>query len=124
MKESLKQEKEELKELYKEKAKLNNKVYDDWAEEIADKYKESLKEIEKGRNSDWSKEFFIKQKAETLEALTSQLASVSASVEAQEEVLDTLTEQTEACVQKLVETEVQKEFMRYAFLKEPKGTYV
>lgn len=82
---------------------------------------ESLKEIEKGRNSDWSKEFFIKQKAETLEALTSQLATVSASVEAQEEVLDTLTEQTEACVQKLVETEAQKEFMRYAFLKEPKS---
>ena len=50
-----------------------------------------------------------------------QLASVSASVEAQEEVLDTLTEQTEACVQKLVETEAQKEFMRYAFLTEPKS---
>lgn len=56
---------------------------------------ESIKEIEKGRNSDWSKEYFIKQKAETLEVMTSQLAAVLASVEAQEEVLDTLNEQTE-----------------------------
>ena len=36
-------------------------------------------------------------------------------------MLDTLNEQTEACVQKLVETEAQKEFMRYPFLTEPKS---
>ncbi len=30
---------------------------------------EDLKEIEKGRNSDWSKEFFIRKKGEALEAL-------------------------------------------------------
>ena len=82
---------------------------------------ESLKEIEKGRNSDWSKEYYIRQKAEKLEAMTMELASVSASVEAQEEVLDTLNEQTEECIQKLVDNKAQKEFMRYALLQEPKS---
>lgn len=82
---------------------------------------ESLKEIEKGRNSDWSKEYYIRQKAEKLEAMTMELASVSASVEAQEEVLDTLNEQTEECIQKLVDNKARKEFMRYALLQEPKS---
>lgn len=81
---------------------------------------ESLKEIEKGRNSDWSKEYYIRQKAEKLETMTMELASVSASVEAQEEILDTLNEQTEECIQKLVDNKAQKEFMRYALLQEPK----
>lgn len=81
---------------------------------------ESLKEIEKGRNSDWSKEFFIRQKAETLEELNSTLESVSATIEATESTISVLNEQTEATIQKLVETEAQKEFMRYAFLQEPK----
>ena len=81
---------------------------------------ESLKEIEKGRNSDWSKEYYIRQKAEQLEDMTARLTSVSESVEAKEEMLESLNEQTEECVQKLVETEAQKEFMRYAFLSEPK----
>ena len=67
---------------------------------------ESLKDIEKGRNSDWPKKFFIRQKAETLEDLNSALVSISATVE--------------ATIQKLVETGAQKDFMRYAFLPEPK----
>lgn len=81
---------------------------------------ESLKDIENGRNSDWSKEFFIRQKAETLEELNSTLESVSATIEATESTIAVLNEQTEATIQKLVETEAQKEFMRYAFLQEPK----
>ena len=35
---------------------------------------EDLKEIEKGRNSDWSKEFFVRKKAEALESLNEQYA--------------------------------------------------
>ena len=59
--------------------------------------------------------------AEKLETMTMELASVSESAEAQEEVLDTLNEQTEECIQKLVDNKAQKEFMRYALLQEPKS---
>lgn len=37
-----------------------------------------------------------------------------------ETVLEELNKQTEKTIQTMVETEAQKEFMRYAFLKEPK----
>jgi hypothetical protein len=37
-----------------------------------------------------------------------------------ETVLEELNKQTEETIQTMVETEAQKEFMRYAFLKEPK----
>ncbi len=53
--------------------------------------------------------------------MTMELVAVSASVEAQEEVLDTLNEQTEECIQRLVDNKAQKEFMRYALLQEPKS---
>lgn len=81
---------------------------------------ESLKAIEKGRNNDWSKEYFIRQKAEILENLNSELESVTATVEATECTLEGLQERTEECIKDMVETEAQKEFMRYAFLEEPK----
>ena len=82
---------------------------------------ESLKEIEKGRNSDWTKEFYIRQKEKALEDLNSQYEALSASVEAAENTLEGFNEQAEETVQKLVEAEAQKEFMRYAFLEEPKS---
>ena len=81
---------------------------------------EDLKEIEKGRNSDWSKEFFIRKKAEALESLNEQYAETTNAVEVNETVLEELNKQTEETIQTMVETEAQKEFMRYAFLKEPK----
>ena len=81
---------------------------------------EGLKEIEEGRNSDWSKEFFVRKKAETLESLNEQYAETTNAVEANETVLEELNKQTEEKIQTMVETEAQKEFMRYAFLKEPK----
>lgn len=37
-----------------------------------------------------------------------------------ETVLEELNKQTEETIQTMVETEAQKEFMRYAFLKNPK----
>ena len=83
---------------------------------------ENLKEIEKGRNSDWSKEFFIRKKEEALDALNEQYAEAANAVEAKETVLEELNKQTEETIQTMVETEAQKEFMRYAFLKEPKTT--
>ena len=42
------------------------------------------------------------------------------AVEVKETVLEELNKQTEETIQTMVETEAQKEFMRYAFLKEPK----
>ena len=42
------------------------------------------------------------------------------AVEGKETVLEELDKQTEETIQTMVETEAQKEFMRYAFLKGPK----
>ena len=81
---------------------------------------EDLKEIEKGRNSDWSKEFFVRKKAEAFESLNEQYMATTNAVEVKETVLEELNKRTEETIQTMVETEAQKEFMRYAFLKEPK----
>ena len=81
---------------------------------------EDLKAIEKGRNSDWSKEFFIRKKEEALDAINEQYAETVNAVEEKETVLEELNKQTEETIRKMVETEAQKEFMRYAFLREPK----
>ncbi len=56
---------------------------------------ENLKEIEKGRNSDWSKEFFIRKKEEALDALNEQYAEAANAVEVKETVLEELNKQTE-----------------------------
>ena len=53
--------------------------------------------------------------------MNSQYEALSASVEAAENTLEGFNEQAEETVQKLVEAEAQKEFMRYAFLEEPKS---
>ncbi len=63
---------------------------------------------------------FVRKKAETLESLNEQYAETTNAVEANETVLEELNKQTEETIQTMVETEAQKEFMRYAFLKEPK----
>jgi len=81
---------------------------------------ESIKEIEKGRNSDWSKEFFIRQKAEKAELMDAHLAEVASEVTAYENTLTKLNEQMEKEVHYIVETEAQKDFMKLAFLENPK----
>ena len=81
---------------------------------------EDLKEIEKGRNSDWSKEYFVRQKAETIDAMDEYLAGASAEVSAMEDTLEDLNKQVDEKVNAMVENEAQKEFMRYAFLENPK----
>lgn len=53
--------------------------------------------------------------------MNSKLETVSTTLEAKESTIAELNEQTEVTIQKLVETEAQKEFMRYAFLQEPKS---
>ena len=81
---------------------------------------EDLKEIEKGRNNDWSKEYFVRKKAETLAIMDMQLSDMSIEAKAKEETIKELDEQVEETVQNLVQNEAQKEFMRYAFLENPK----
>lgn len=81
---------------------------------------EDLKQIEKGRNSDWSKEYFIRQKAETAEALDTKLEDMTTEKTALEDTITDLNRQIEEDVQTIVEEEAQKEFMRYAFLEKPK----
>lgn len=81
---------------------------------------ESIKEIEKGRNSDWSKEFFIKKKAEKAELMDAYLAEVASEVTAYENTLTKLNEQMEKEVHDIVESEAQKDFLKLAFLENPK----
>ena len=81
---------------------------------------ESIKEIEKGRNSDWSKEYFIKQKADKAEAMDAHLAAMTSKVTAYENTLTKLNEQMEKKIHDIVETEAQKDFMKLAFLENPK----
>ena len=81
---------------------------------------ESIKEIEKGRNSDWSKEFFIKQKAEKAELMDAHLAAVASEVTAYENTLTKLNEQMEKAVHDIVDSEAQKDFLKLAFLENPK----
>lgn len=106
--------------LHELQEKMHRKAEQDMEEHPEIFEGESLKEIEKGRNSDWTKEFYIRQKEKALEDLNSQYEVLSASVEAAENILEEFNEQAEETVQKLVEAEAQKEFMRYAFLEEPK----
>ena len=61
-----------------------------------------------------------KKKAEALESLNEQYAETTNAAEVNETVLEELNKQTEETIQTMVEMEAQKEFMRYAFLKEPK----
>ena len=107
--------------LHELQEKMHQKAEQDMEEHPEIFEGESLKEIEKGRNSDWTKEFYIRQKEKALEDLNSQYEALSASVEAAENTLEGFIEQAEETVQKLVEAEAQKEFMRYAFLEEPKS---
>lgn len=107
--------------LHELQEKMHQKAEQDMEEHPEIFEGESLKEIEKGRNSDWTKEFYIRQKEKALEDLNSRYEALSASVEVAENTLEGFNEQAEETVQKLVEAEAQKEFMRYAFLEEPKS---
>lgn len=51
--------------------------------------------------------------------MNSQYEKISSSVEATENTLEEFNKKAEETIQKLVEAEAQKEFMRYAFLEEP-----
>ena len=52
--------------------------------------------------------------------MNEQYMATTNAVEVKETVLEELNKRTEETIQTMVETEAQKEFMRYAFLKEPK----
>ena len=55
-----------------------------------------------------------------LDALNEKYTETANAVEVKETVLEKLNKQTEETIQTMVDTEAQKEFMRYAFLKETK----
>lgn len=72
---------------------------------------EEIKTIERGRNADWSKEYFVHKKEEQFQDLTKEVEILEQSKqEAEDEFAKTVTD-----------IAVQKEFMRYAFLEEPKS---
>ncbi len=86
---------------------------------------EDLRPKELGRNSDFSKEFYLRMKQQQYEALESkcqekeeQIGELDATVKTMQQDSDKAAEQY---VNSVVQTEMNKEFMRFAMLKEPKG---
>lgn len=70
-----------------------------------------LKEIERGRNADWSKEYYIQQKQELHQELEQEIKILTDDKERLEEEF----------VKKVVDTEEKKVFLQYAFLENPKS---
>ena len=70
-----------------------------------------LKEIERGRNADWSKEYYIQQRQELHQELEQEIKILTDDKERLEEEF----------VKKVVDTEEKKVFLQYAFLEDPKS---
>lgn len=71
-----------------------------------------LKEIERGRNADWSKEYYIQQKQKLHQELEQEIKILTDDKEKLEEEF----------VKKVVDMEEKKAFLQYAFLENPKTT--
>lgn len=71
-----------------------------------------LKEIERGRNADWSKEYYIQQKQKRHQELEQEIKILTDDKEKLEEEF----------VKKVVDMEEKKAFLQYAFLENPKTT--
>lgn len=69
-----------------------------------------LKEIERGRNADWSKEYYIQQKQELHQELEQEIKILTDDKERLEEEF----------VKKVVDSEKKKMFLQYALIDNPK----
>ena len=85
---------------------------------------EKLKPKEKGRNNDMSKEFYIRCKQQQYEQLQAQVDILEEQrdnlVEEQKEVIKETNRIVSDAINKVADTEMKKEFIRYALLDEPK----
>ncbi|MDC7279446.1 plasmid recombination protein [Butyrivibrio fibrisolvens] len=87
---------------------------------------ETLKPKEKGRNSDFSKEFYLKVKQKEYEELETKCQAKEEQIEALDDTAEVIKQDIKATEQQYVDavvnSEMKKEFMRYASLENPKTT--
>lgn len=85
---------------------------------------ETLKPKEKGRNNDMSKEFYIRCKQQQYEKLQAQVDELEVQrdslIEEQKAVMIETDKVVAEAIDKVADTEMKKEFMRYAMLEKPK----
>ena len=85
---------------------------------------EKLKPKEKGRNNDMSKEFYIRCKQQQYEKLQTQVDELEVQrdslIEEQKAVMVETDKVVAEAIDKVADTEMKKEFMRYAMLEKPK----
>lgn len=86
---------------------------------------EELKKIERGRNTDFSKEYYIRQKAEKIESLKEEIQEKTKELDSLQMHVNEIQDDTDMVVEKYVEaiadSEMKKDFMKYALLENPKS---
>ena len=86
---------------------------------------ETLKPKEKGRNNDMSKEFYIRMKQKQYEEISEEITKLEAErdnlIETQNAIVEATDKIVDEAVEKMADTEMKKEFMRYALLEEPRS---
>ena len=86
---------------------------------------EELKKIEKGRNSDYSKEYYIRQKAEQAQALDEVIKEKKEVIDSLEHVHEELQEDTQKVVEEYVKAKtdstMKKDFLQFVTQEEPKS---
>jgi len=86
---------------------------------------EELKKIERGRNTDFSKEYYIRQKAEKIESLKKEIHEKTKELDSLQMHVNEIQDDTDMVVKKYVEAiadaEMKKDFMKYALLENPKS---
>lgn len=87
---------------------------------------ETLKPKEKGRNSDFSKEFYLRLKQQEYEKLKDKCQEKETQIEALDDTAEVIKQDIKATekqyIDAVVKSEMNKEFMRYASLENPKTT--
>ena len=100
---------------------LSEKLIEEHPEIFGD---ETLKPKEKGRNNDMSKEFYIRMKQKQYEEISEEITKLEVErdnlIETQNEIINATDKMVDEVVEKMADTEMKKEFMRYALLDEPR----
>lgn len=85
---------------------------------------EELKQIEKGRNSDYSKEYYIRQKAEQAQQLDEVIEEKKEVIDSLEQVQTELQEDTQKVVEEYVKAKtdaaMKKDFLHFVTQENPK----
>lgn len=115
----------------KERMEQLQDLLNDQAEKLIQEHPEifgdvTLKPNEKGRNNDMSKEFYIRMKQKQYVEISEEITKLEVErdnlVEVKKEISKATNKIVDEAVERIADTEMKKEFMRYALLDEPKTT--